>query len=139
MSDIYDDRAREEIVSRFNAGNGGTSILRAGFFAGVNADHADIMRERLATLLRMAATDGGRVDRERCRDATQAVVAEIGADGPTSLEQCLTRMIAELRAGRAVVEMAKSAYAADAVSEWFDAEGDGLRSALAAYDAEVMR
>lgn len=43
---------------------------------------------------------------------------------------------AEVERLRAVVEAARQAYRADAVAEWFDAEGDGLRAALAALDAK---
>jgi len=34
-----------------------------------------------------------------------------------------------------VIEMAKQAYAVDAVQEWFDIEGDGLKAALADLDS----
>lgn len=33
-----------------------------------------------------------------------------------------------------IVKMAKQAYEADAVAEWFDEDGDGLKSLLDAYD-----
>jgi hypothetical protein len=37
---------------------------------------------------------------------------------------------AERSAIEHVVEMAEQAYRADAIHEWFDEEGDGLRAAL---------
>lgn len=46
----------------------------------------------------------------------------------------LPAILAELRAAREVVAMARQAYKADAIYDWFDAEDDGLKKVLRAYD-----
>ena len=50
-------------------------------------------------------------------------------------EQIETASLRErVRELEAVERMARQAYRVDAVAEWFDAEGDGLKSALDAID-----